>query len=108
MVRFASIRMLVAIFAPATATLADKPVDKEIVVTGASLSDTERTLKNCMVNKCEPDADVRAAIAHAENQFVAGEYRDAKTTLKKAIGRNGKYRTNSRSSCPIYTVRRAV
>ena len=92
MVRFASIRMLVAIFAPATATLADKPVDKEIVVTGASLSDTERTLKNCMVNKCEPDADVRAAIAHAENQFVAGEYRDAKTTLKKAIGRNGKYR----------------
>ena len=92
MVRFASIRMLVAIFAPATATLAEKPVDKEIVVTGASLSDTERTLKNCMVNKCEPDADVRAAIAHAENQFVAGEYRDAKTTLKKAIGRNGKYR----------------
>ena len=92
MVRFASIQLLVAIFAPAAATLAENPVDKEIVVTGASLSDTERTLKNCMVNKCEPDADVRAAIAHAENQFVAGEYRDAKTTLKKAIGRNGKYR----------------
>ena len=92
MSRSSFIWLSVAIFAPTTAIFAEKPVDKEIVVTGASLSDTERTLKNCIAVKCSPDADVRAAIAHAENQFVAGEYRDAKSTLKKAIGRNGRYR----------------
>lgn len=92
MSRLSFIWLSVAVISPATLLSAEKSADKEIVVTGASLSDTDRTLKNCLAGNCTPDADVRAAIAHAENQFVAGEYRDAKTTLKKAIGRNGKYR----------------
>lgn len=71
---------------------ADQAAQSEIVVTGSSLSDSAKILKDCIAANCAPDADVRAAIAHAENQFVAGEYRDAKTTLKKAIGRNGKHR----------------
>ncbi len=92
MSRFSVLWLSVAFFSPVTMLSAEKAADKEIVVTGASLADTERTLKSCLAGNCSPDADVRAAIAHAENQFVAGEYRAAKSTLKKAIGRNGKYR----------------
>jgi hypothetical protein len=62
-----------------------------IVVTGKSLKDTEADLKNCIERNCPPDEEIRAALAHAENQFITGEYRDAKTTLYRSVGRNRKY-----------------
>ncbi len=69
----------------------DDTSKREIVVTGVSLKDTEADLKACIARTCPPDEEIRAALAHAENQFITGEYRDAKTTLYRTVGRNRKY-----------------
>lgn len=71
---------------------AENSADREIIVTATPLSETDKALKDCLAAQCPPDADIRASLAHAENQFVAGEYRDAKSTLKKAIGRNARHK----------------
>jgi hypothetical protein len=65
---------------------------REIVVTARSLKDTEADLKACLARKCPPDQDVKATLAHAENQFVEGDYKSARATLLKSIGRNRKYK----------------
>lgn len=83
----ASCALVVAFATPLTA--GDK--DAGIIVTGKSLKETEAELKACIARGCPPDEEIRTALAHAENQFIDGEYRDAKTTLYKTVGRNRKY-----------------
>lgn len=73
------------------ATAADEPPNREIVVIGHSLKDTERAWQDCIKRGCPPDEEIRAALTHAENQFITGDYRDAKTTLNKTVGRNRKH-----------------
>lgn len=65
--------------------------DREIVVIGQSLKDTEKALRDCIARGCPPDEEIRAALAHAENQFITGDYRDARSTLAKTVGRNRKH-----------------
>jgi hypothetical protein len=65
-----------------------------IIVTGKSLKDSEADLKACIARACPPDEEIRVALAHAENQFIAGEYRDAKSTLYQTVGRNRKFGAN--------------
>lgn len=77
---------------PVFSAVAEPNADREIVVTATPLSETAKALSDCLAARCSPDADIRASLAHAENQFVAGEYRDAKSTLKKAIGRNARHK----------------
>jgi hypothetical protein len=77
--------MALALLAPSVA-LAD-----EIVVTGKPLKDTAADLKACLERKCPPDEDVKATLAHAENQFVAGDYAGSRRTLQASIGRNRRY-----------------
>jgi hypothetical protein len=75
-----------------TAAIAeDAPTNREIVVIGQSLKDTERAWQDCIARGCPPDQEIRAALAHAENQFITGDYRDAKTTINKTVGRNRKH-----------------
>lgn len=75
-----------------TAAIAeDAPANREIVVIGQSLKDTERAWQDCIARGCPPDQEIRAALAHAENQFMTGDYRDAKTTINKTVGRNRKH-----------------
>jgi hypothetical protein len=62
-----------------------------IVVTAKSLKQTEADLAACLARACPPDQDVKATLAHAENQFVAGEYKNARTTLLKSVSRNRKH-----------------
>lgn len=62
-----------------------------IVVTGHSLRDTEKALKDCIARQCPPDQEIDAALAHAENQFVAGDYHGARSTLTSSAGRNRRY-----------------
>ncbi len=64
---------------------------QEIVVTGKSLKQTEADLRACLERKCPPDEDVRATLAHAENLFVSGDYKNSRATLKDSIGRNKKH-----------------
>lgn len=77
---------------PAVAPAAPAPpAEGEIVVTGTSLRDTERALKECLARHCPPKEDIDATLAHAENLFVAGDYKQARRTTTASIGRNGKY-----------------
>jgi hypothetical protein len=63
----------------------------DIVVTGRSLKDTAAQLAACLERHCPPDQDMAATIAHAENQFVAGDYSGAQRTLHASLGRNRKH-----------------
>jgi hypothetical protein len=66
-------------------------VEDTIVVTAKSLKQTEADLAACLARGCPPDQDVKASLAHAENQFVAGEYKGARGTLLKSVARNRKH-----------------
>ncbi|MFM5916057.1 MAG: hypothetical protein ACKOOL_00820 [Novosphingobium sp.] len=63
----------------------------DIVVTGRSLKDTAKDLAACLERHCPPDQDMAATVAHAENQFVAGDYAGAQRTLHASLGRNRKH-----------------
>ena len=58
-----------------------------IVVTGRRLEETAKAITDCVARNCPPDEEVSAALAHAEIQFVAGDYRGARKTLHNTIGR---------------------
>lgn len=62
---------------------------KEIVVQGRPIEQTERALADCVARQCPPDQDIDATLAHAENQFLAGDFVDARTTMLASIKRNG-------------------
>ena len=64
--------------------------NSDIVVTGQSLRQTETALQECVARRCPVDQDVAATLRHAENQFVAGKYKDARTTLLASVRRNKK------------------
>ena len=81
-VAFAAIMLAAPVFAANEAT---------IVVTGRSMKQTEADLAACLARRCPPDEDIRATLAHAENQFVAGAYKDSRTTLLKSVARNRKF-----------------
>ncbi|MCC2975323.1 hypothetical protein LK533_01380 [Sphingomonas sp. PL-96] len=60
----------------------------EVVVTAVRLEQTAERLAECIARRCPPAEDVAASLAHVENQFVAGAYRDAQRTVAEAIRRN--------------------
>lgn len=74
-----------------TAPAAETNEEQEIVVTGISLKDSARRLADCIARGCPPNEEIDASLAHAENQFVAGDYKDARGTLKGALGRNRRH-----------------
>lgn len=84
-------RLSVAITALLFATPAYAAADETIVVTAKSLKQTADELAACLARNCPPDEDVRATLAHAENQFVSGEYKGSRTTLLKSVARNRKF-----------------
>ncbi|WP_411291526.1 hypothetical protein [Sphingorhabdus sp.] len=84
-----AILLLAGVSAP---SMAQDDAKREIVVTARSLKDTAADLKACIARKCPPDQDIKATLAHAENQFVEGDYRDARATLANALGRNRKHK----------------
>jgi hypothetical protein len=61
-----------------------------IIVTGKKLADTESALRDCIARKCPPDEDIDATLAHSENLFAAGDYREARTVLRRSLSRNEK------------------
>lgn len=99
--------ILLAVSLPVAPALAEKPVGTpDVVVTGQRLSDTERALKECIARKCPVDEDVAATLAHAENQFVAGKYTEARNTLYG--GRNRTRRFAKDYPVPVSNVTRAI
>lgn len=59
-----------------------------IVVTGSRISDDRNRLAACLERRCPPLEDIAASLRLAENLFVAGGYREARSVLADAIGRN--------------------
>lgn len=80
---FASLAAVLALASPAQA--------QDIVVTGKSLKQTEADLKACLERKCPPDEDIKATLAHAENLFVSGDYKNSRATLKDSLSRNRRH-----------------
>jgi tetratricopeptide (TPR) repeat protein len=64
------------------------PEGQDIVVTGARIQDYRDRLAACLARNCPPNEDIDATTALAEMLFMAGEYRDARTTLRASLGRN--------------------
>ena len=88
-------KFLVALLISGTivsASFANEDV-QEIVVTAQPLSQTATNLEKCLAASCPPEADISATLAHAENQFVAGDYKGARRTLRESIDRNRQYRS---------------
>jgi hypothetical protein len=84
--------LLLAIFLASPAAAQDSgQQDVEIVVRGASLTETRKQLDDCLARHCPPAEDIEATLAHAENQFLAGAYGGAQRTLAKGHSRNARY-----------------
>lgn len=62
--------------------------EKPIVVIGESLRDSESALNSCIARKCPTKEDIAATLRHAENLFVAGDYKQARQTLQSSRSRN--------------------
>ncbi len=63
----------------------------DIVVTANRVTDTRKTLDACLARTCGPVEDIQASLAHAENLFVAGDYRQARRVLRGSISRNDRH-----------------
>jgi hypothetical protein len=83
-----AIALLSSTATPAQDSAGTEPANRDIVVTGQSLQDTADALAACLARNCPPDEDIRLTLAHAENQFVAGNYRDARATTLASLRRN--------------------
>ena len=89
--------MILSVFALIQAVTAPVPAEpqrddeKTIVVVGRRLADTERALADCIARQCPPKEEIDASLAHAENQFLAGDYEKSRQTLLAARRRNAKY-----------------
>ena len=69
--------------------------DKPIVVYGFDLEASGRDLTNCIARTCAPIDDVNATLAHAENQFMSGDYAAARATVRASRKRNGEFARSS-------------
>jgi len=76
---------------PGIAHAQDANDNQVVVITGKPLAQTENELKACLARACPPREDIDASLAHAENQFIAGEYHAARTTLAASRGRNARH-----------------
>lgn len=79
---------------PAAAPPATPPATertREVVVTARPLDDTARALADCLARDCPPREDIDATLAHAENQFVVGDYPGSRRTLRLGRDRNARY-----------------
>jgi tetratricopeptide (TPR) repeat protein len=92
MLKLNRIFILALLAGSSTTVMAQNEDKREIVVTARSLKDTEADLKACLARGCPPDQDIKASIAHAENQFVEGDYRNARETLGRSLGRNRQHK----------------
>ena len=74
---------------------AEDPQDNAaIVVTGTPLAESAKRLKDCIARHCPPKEDIDASLAHAENQFIAGDY------LTALLGRTHSILTASQTTSP--------
>jgi hypothetical protein len=74
--------------APVPVATGAERAGSDVVVSAQRLDQTEAALAACVARRCAPVADINATIAHADNQFIAGDFRGARRTLLASKGRN--------------------
>lgn len=82
-----AVPLALAVPAVAQETPAEGVSENEIIVTGTQLKDSLRALEDCLDRGCSPEEDIRLSLAHAENQFLEGIYKDSQRTLRGSIRR---------------------
>ena len=82
--------LLLAVSLSTSAALQAAPASEHppIIVTGQKIRDAKANLRDCIARNCPPDEEIDAALALAEAELLAGEYRDARTTLLASLKRN--------------------
>jgi hypothetical protein len=81
----------VAIASPVWAQDKQEAPAPTILVTGKPIAETEQNLKDCLARHCPPKEDLDATLAHAENQYLAGDYLAARRTLAQSHHRNARF-----------------
>lgn len=66
--------------------------NNQIIVSGTPIEESGRALAACIEQGCPPEEDIALTLAHAENQFIAGEYKDGEATLSRSLSRNRKHK----------------
>lgn len=85
-----SVLLIAAATAASAAQAQPEPTTQPtIVVVGERIQDYRDRLAACLARHCPPDEDIDATTALAEALFVQGEYPEARTVLRRSIGRNG-------------------
>lgn len=81
------------LFAPGIAAAQTPPPQAApaITVIGPRLDESARRLRECIARGCPPGEEIDATLAHAEAQFVAGNYRDARATVRGGVTRNRRF-----------------
>lgn len=73
------------------AVLARAPAgDVVLTATGKSLTQSEADLAACLARNCAAPEDIEATIAHADNLFAAGQWKEAAAAFEASKGRNRK------------------
>ena len=62
-----------------------------VVVTATAPDRARRALEACIERGCEPGEEMRLTLRSAEESFLAGQYRDGQSTLRRAIRRNARH-----------------
>lgn len=83
----APLALAVTVFLAAPASAQEQADDETIVVTGVRPEDSLRALEECLARGCLPEEDIRLSLAHAENLFIVGDYKDGQKTLRGSIDR---------------------
>ncbi len=66
--------------------------EREMVVTGARISDLRANLEACLRRNCPPNEDIDASLALAEGEFLNGDYDRAEEWINRSVGRNRQHR----------------
>lgn len=65
--------------------------DNPIVVTGIRIKDRERRLESCRARGCPPPEEINATLALAADQFLLGDYPNARRTVMATRHRVARY-----------------
>jgi len=63
----------------------------ELTVSGKPFSQTEADLAACLARNCAPPEDIAASIAHGDNLFAAGKWKESAAAFEASRARNRKF-----------------
>lgn len=76
----------------AASVIAGTPASaSELATMGKPFSQTESELTACLARNCTPPEDIAASIAHADNLFAAGKWKESAAAFEASRDRNRKF-----------------